>query len=285
MNTVAVLGAGKMGAGIAQVAARGGFQVILRDLQTKLVKDGLSLIDKNLGRSIESGELSKEDKNQIMGQIHGTTDLSKVRSADLVIESVVENMSVKKQLFAELDSICAPHAILATNTSSLSINEIASATRRQDRILGMHFHNPAPAVRLVELIKGLDTSQATINEAQDFVKQINKVPVLVQRESPGFIVNRILIPFINEAIFVLAEGIASRDDIDTALKYGAGMPFGPLEMADALGLDNVQSVILSFYEEFRDQKYRPSSYLLSMVRAGYLGRKSGKGFYEYKNNE
>ncbi|MEN6324590.1 MAG: 3-hydroxyacyl-CoA dehydrogenase NAD-binding domain-containing protein [Syntrophomonas sp.] len=285
MNTVAVLGAGKMGAGIAQVAARGGFQVILRDLQTKLVKDGLSLIDKNLGRSIESGELSKEDKNQIMGQIHGTTDLSKVRSADLVIESVVENMSVKKQLFAELDSICAPHAILATNTSSLSINEIASATRRQDRILGMHFHNPAPVVRLVELIKGLDTSQATINEAQDFVKQINKVPVLVQRESPGFIVNRILIPFINEAIFVLAEGIASRDDIDTALKYGAGMPFGPLEMADALGLDNVQSVILSFYEEFRDQKYRPSSCLLSMVRAGYLGRKSGKGFYEYKINQ
>lgn len=285
MNTVAVLGAGKMGAGIAQVAARGGFQVILRDLQTKLVKDGLSLIDRNLGRSIESGELSKEDKNQIMGQIHGTTDLSKVRSADLVIESVVENMSVKKQLFAELDSICAPHAILATNTSSLSINEIASATRRQDRILGMHFHNPAPVVRLVELIKGLDTSQATINEAQDFVKQINKVPVLVQRESPGFIVNRILIPFINEAIFVLAEGIASRDDIDTALKYGAGMPFGPLEMADALGLDNVQSVILSFYEEFRDQKYRPSSCLLSMVRAGYLGRKSGKGFYEYKINQ
>lgn len=283
VKTVAVLGAGKMGAGIAQVAARGGFQVILRDLQTKLVKDGLNLIDKNLGRQIENGELGTEEKNQIMAQIHGTTDLSKVRTADLVIESVVENMAVKKQLFAELDSICAPHAILATNTSSLSINEIASATRRQDRILGMHFHNPAPVVKLVELIKGLDTSRATIDAAQDFVKQINKVSVLVQRESPGFIVNRILMPFINEAIFVLGEGTASRDDIDTALKYGAGMPFGPLEMADALGLDNVQSVILSFYHEFRDQKYRPSTYLLSMVRAGYLGRKSGKGFYDYNN--
>lgn len=283
MKTVAVLGAGKMGAGIAQVAARGGFQVILRDLQTKLVKDGLNLIEKNLNRLIECGEIGKEEKSRIINQIHGTTDLSKVRLADLVIESVVENMAVKKQLFAELDSICAPHAILATNTSSLSINEIASATRRQDRVLGMHFHNPAPVVKLVELIKGLDTSQSTIDAAQAFVKQINKISVQVQRESPGFIVNRILIPFINEAIFVLGEGIASRDDIDTAMKYGAGMPFGPLEMADALGLDNIQSVILSFYEEFRDQKYRPSICLLSMVRAGYLGRKSGKGFYDYNN--
>lgn len=283
MKKVAVLGAGKMGAGIAQVAAQGGFEVILRDLQTALVRDGIALVEKNLRRALEANQIKDEDRDAVLQRIHGTTDLTAVHEADLIIESVVENMAVKKQLFAELDSICRPDAILATNTSSLSINEIASATRRKDRVLGMHFHNPAPYVKLVEIIKSLDTSDSTMDTAKSFIERINKVYVIVQRESPGFIVNRILVPYLNEAIFALSEGIATREDIDLALKYGAGMPQGPLEQADAMGLDSLLTVITSFYEEFRDPKYRPPVHLSSLVRAGYLGRKSGKGFYDYNS--
>ncbi|HWP98309.1 MAG TPA: 3-hydroxyacyl-CoA dehydrogenase NAD-binding domain-containing protein [Syntrophomonadaceae bacterium] len=285
MKKVAVLGAGKMGAGIAQVAAQGGYNVVLRDLQTSLVKDGLRLIEKNLDKAIKAQLMEAPGKEEILRRIEGTTDLTNVRDADLVIESVVENMAVKKQLFAELDNICAPHAILATNTSSLSINEIASATQRTDRVMGMHFHNPVPYIKLVELIRGLETSEATLADAQEFTRQIDKVFVVAQRESPGFIFNRVLIPYLNEAIFVLSEGIADRDGIDNALKLGAGMPLGPLEMADLMGLDILYSVTVAFYEEFRDPKYRPPVYLSTMVRAGHLGKKSGKGFYDYENGK
>lgn len=284
INKIAVLGAGKMGAGITQVAAHGGYNVVLRDLQQAPVRDGLELIQSNLNKEIESGRMDEREKEQILYRIQGTTDLTAVKKADLVIESVVENMAVKKQIFAELDSICAPHAILATNTSSLSINEIASATQRPDRVLGMHFHNPVPCIKLVELIRGLETSEETLCAAQEFTRQIDKVFVVAQHESPGFIVNRMLIPYLNEAILILSEGIAKRDDIDQAMKLGAGMPRGPLEIADIMGLDILYSVTLSFYNEFRDSKYRPPIYLANMVRAGHLGKKSGKGFYDYENS-
>ena len=235
---------------------------------------------------INRGILLPEDKPMILDRINITTDLTDVQNSDLVIEAVVENMAVKKQIFAELDHICSEHTILATNTSSLSITEIAASTKRPDRVLGMHFFNPVPQMRLVELVKGMETSDQTIDIARSFTNQIGKDEVVVNRESPGFIVNRILMPFMNEAIFIYGDGLASPEEIDTAMKLGAGMPMGPLELADMIGLDIVHAAILVFYNEFRDPKYRPHTILSTYIRAGYYGRKSGKGFYDYnyKNN-
>lgn len=286
MKTVAILGSGIMGAGIAQVAAQAGLSVILRDLQMGIVKDGLLTIEQNLDKMINRGTLLPEDKPMILDRINITTDLTDVQNSDLVIEAVVENMAVKKQIFAELDHICSEHTILATNTSSLSITEIAASTKRPDRVLGMHFFNPVPQMRLVELVKGMETSDQTIDIARSFTNQIGKDEVVVNRESPGFIVNRILMPFMNEAIFIYGDGLASPEEIDTAMKLGAGMPMGPLELADMIGLDIVHAAILVFYNEFRDPKYRPHTILSTYIRAGYYGRKSGKGFYDYnyKNN-
>lgn len=281
MEKVAILGAGIMGAGIAQVAAQGGYRVLLRDLQQSIVLDGLRTVEKNLNRAIDKKQLNSQQRDEILSRITTCTDLAEVHDADLVIEAVVENMAVKKQIFAELDHLCQPHTLLATNTSSLSITEIASATRRPDKVLGMHFFNPVPIMKLVELVRGMDTSSETIDIARQFIRQIGKEEVIVHRDSPGYIVNRILVPFINEAIFIEGEGLASPEAIDMAMKYGAGMPMGPLELADLIGLDTIYSVILVFYNEFRDPKYRPHHLLSTMVRAGYLGRKSGRGFYKY----
>ncbi|HBK54358.1 3-hydroxyacyl-CoA dehydrogenase family protein [Syntrophomonas wolfei] len=283
MNKIAVLGAGIMGAGIAQILAQGGYSVIMRDLQMTLVKDGLQTIGNNLEKEIEKGILHNEEKEIIMGRIQGSTDLADLHDADLVIEAVVENMAIKKQIFAELDNLCPSHSILATNTSSLSIAEIASSTRRRDRIVGLHFFNPVSTVKLVEVIKGIDTSPETLETARDFVQNLGKYPVVVNRESPGFIVNRILIPYLNEAIWVYGEGLAEKDDIDLAMKLGAGMPRGPLELADSIGLDHLYASIQVFYEEFRDPKYRPHTLFSTMVRAGYWGKKSGRGFYNYRD--
>lgn len=285
MNKVAVLGAGIMGAGIAQVAAQGGYQVLLRDLQKSIVKDGLLTVENNLARAINKKQLNTEQRDDILSRIQTCTDLAEVHDADLVIEAVVENMAVKKQIFAELDHLCQPHTLLATNTSSLSITEIASATRREDKVLGMHFFNPVPIMKLVELIQGMETSYDTIERARQFTRQIGKQEVVVHRDSPGYIVNRILIPYINEAIFIKGEGLANAEEIDMAMKLGAGMPMGPLELADMIGLDIVYAVILVFYNEFRDPKYRPHQLFSTMIRAGYLGRKSGRGFYKYSNVE
>lgn len=285
MNKVAVLGAGIMGAGIAQVAAQGGYQVLLRDLQKSIVKDGLLTVENNLARAINKKQLNTEQRDDILSRIQTCTDLAEVHDADLVIEAVVENMAVKKQIFAELDHLCQPHTLLATNTSSLSITEIASATRREDKVLGMHFFNPVPIMKLVELIQGMETSYDTIERARQFTRQIGKQEVVVHRDSPGYIVNRILIPYINEAIFIKGEGLANAEEIDMAMKLGAGMPMGPLELADMIGLDIVYAVILVFYNEFRDPKYRPHQLFSTMIRAGYLGRKSGRGFYKYSNGE
>ncbi|MDI9480178.1 MAG: 3-hydroxyacyl-CoA dehydrogenase family protein [Syntrophomonadaceae bacterium] len=285
MNKVAVLGAGIMGAGIAQVAAQGGYQVLLRDLQKSIVQDGLVTVEKNLAKAINKKRLSTEQRDDILSRIQTCTDLAEVHDADLVIEAVVENMAVKKQIFAELDHLCPPHTLLATNTSSLSITEIASATRRKDKVLGMHFFNPVPAMKLVELVQGMETSHDTIERARQFTKQIGKQEVVVHRDSPGYIVNRILVPYINEAVFIKGEGLANAEEIDMAMKLGAGMPMGPLELADMIGLDIVYAVILVFYNEFRDPKYRPHQLFSTMIRAGYLGRKTGRGFYRYSNGE
>lgn len=281
MKKVAVLGAGIMGAGIAQVAAQGGYQVLLRDLQHSIVQDGLRTVEKNLDKAIARKKIESKQRDDILSRITTCTDLAEVHDADLVIEAVVENMAVKKQIFAELDHLCQPHTLLATNTSSLSITEIASATRRQDKVLGMHFFNPVPVMKLVELVRGMETSHETIETARQFTRQIGKEEVIINRDSPGYIVNRILVPYINEAIFIEGEGLASPEAIDLAMKLGAGMPMGPLELADMIGLDIIYAVILVFYNEFRDPKYRPHHLLSTMVRAGYLGRKSGRGFYNY----
>ncbi len=282
MKKIAVLGAGIMGAGIAQVAAEAGYYVVLRDLQNSLVKDGLTTIEKNLDKMIMKGELDKDKRSAIMNRIHGTIDLAELNDVDLVIEAVVENIAVKKQIFNELDNICSEGTILATNTSSLSITEIASSTRRPDRIMGLHFLNPVSQMKLVELVKGMETSDETVNIACEFVSRIGKEYLVVNRESPGFIVNRILVPYINEAIFVYGEGLADQASIDKAMKLGAGMIMGPLEMADMIGLDTLYAVLLVFYNEFRDPKYRPHTVLSTMIRAGYLGKKCGKGFYDYE---
>ncbi len=285
IKKVAVLGAGIMGAGIAQVLALGGYKVILRDLQMALVKDGLHTIDQNLNKMLEKGMIDEQEKSEALDLIHGATDLAELRDVDLVIEAVVENMAVKKQIFAEMDHLCPEHTILASNTSSLSITEIASATRRPEKILGMHFFNPVANMQLVEIVRGLDTEQASVDVASQLVEQIGKHPILVKRESPGFIVNRIMAASINEAIFIYGEDLASKEDIDTAMKLGAGMPSGPLEAADFIGLDVLYALMLVFYEEFRDPKYRPHYILSTMIRAGYWGQKSGRGFYKYNESK
>lgn len=285
IKKVAVLGAGIMGAGIAQVLALGGYKVILRDLQMALVKDGLHTIDQNLNKMLEKGMIDEQEKSEALDLIHGATDLAELRDVDLVIEAVVENMAVKKQIFAEMDHLCPEHTILASNTSSLSITEIASATRRPEKILGMHFFNPVANMQLVEIVRGLDTEQASVDVASQLVEKIGKHPILVKRESPGFIVNRIMAASINEAIFIYGEDLASKEDIDTAMKLGAGMPSGPLEAADFIGLDVLYALMLVFYEEFRDPKYRPHYILSTMIRAGYWGQKSGRGFYKYNESK
>jgi 3-hydroxybutyryl-CoA dehydrogenase len=280
VKKIAVLGAGIMGAGIAQVAAQAGYDVILRDLQMSLVKDGLKTIEVNLASLALKEKLDKKYIPEIMNRIHGSIDLAELNDVDLVIEAVVENIAVKRQIFAELDNICPEHTILATNTSSLSITEIAASTKRQDKVLGMHFLNPVPCMKLVEIIRGMETSDQTVEKARAFVEKIGKENVLINRESPGFIVNRILLPYINEAIWLYGEG-TDKETIDQAMILGAGMPQGPLQLADMIGLDNLHTVMLVFYNEFRDSKYRPHTIFSTMVRAGYYGKKTGKGFYTY----
>lgn len=280
MKKIFILGAGTMGAGIAQTFAANGFEVVLRDIKDEFVDRGLMGIQKNLSKLVQKGKLTMEASEEMLVRISGTTSLALASDCDLIIEAAIENMEIKKNVFKELDNICKSEAIFATNTSSLSITEIASAILRPDRFIGMHFFNPAPVMKLVEVIRGIATSEETVKTIKDISVLLGKDPVEVQ-EAPGFVVNRILIPMINEAIGVLSEGVAEASDIDKAMMLGANHPMGPLSLSDLIGNDVVLSIMEVLYKETGDSKYRPHTLLRKYVRAGYLGRKSGRGFFTY----
>ncbi len=277
---IGVIGSGTMGSGIAQVFMENGYEVTLRDIDEKFLEKGKGLIEKNLDKKIQKGKLSEEEKNEILKRLSTTIKAQDLKDMDLVIEAAVENMDLKKKIFKELDEVVKEEGILATNTSSLSITEIALATKRPEKVIGMHFFNPAQVMKLVEVISGISTSEETIGDIYEVCKAIGKTPVNV-KEAPGFIVNRILIPMINEAVGILSEGIASKEEIDAAMKLGAGHPMGPLELSDLIGNDVVLYIMDILHKEFGDDKYRAHPLLKKMVRGNLLGRKSKKGFYEY----
>ncbi|MGB6078967.1 MAG: 3-hydroxybutyryl-CoA dehydrogenase [Xanthobacteraceae bacterium] len=280
IETVGIIGAGTMGNGIAQVCAAAGLNVVMTDISDAAVARGTSVIEKSLERLVNKQKMSEADRSAALKRITGTTDKAKLANCDLVIEAATENEDLKVKILKDLCATLQPRALLATNTSSISITKLAAATDRPDRFIGMHFFNPVPLMALLELIRGLQTSDDTHAKAVDFAKRIGKVAITA-KNSPGFAVNRILCPMINEAIFALQEGIASAEDIDAGMKLGCNQPIGPLALADMIGLDTMLSVMEVFYEGFNDSKYRPAPLLKEMVAAGHLGRKSGKGFYDY----
>jgi len=277
---IMVLGAGTMGAGIVQNAAQSGFDVVLRDIKQEFVDNGIKGITKNLTKMVEKGKMEASEKDAILARIVGTVEMAAAADCDLVIEAAIEVMEIKKSIFKELDSLCKPECILASNTSALSITEIGAASGRPDRMIGMHFFNPVPAMKLVEIIRGAATSQATYDAIKDLALKMGKAPVEIN-EAPGFVVNRLLIPMLNEGMYALMEGVANAADIDTSMKFGAGHPMGPLALADMIGLDICLKIMETLYKEFGDPKYRPCPLLVKMVRAGKLGRKTGEGFFAY----
>lgn len=279
MKTIVVIGAGQMGSGIAQVAAQAGFEVILNDIKEEFVSRGLKGIEKNLTRSVEKGKLSAEDKVATLGRIRTSTTYQDAAQADLVIEAASEKISIKTEIFKTLDAVCPELTILATNTSSLSITEVAAVTKRPERVIGMHFFNPVPAMKLVEVIRGLATSDEIYATIEELSRKLGKTPVEV-KDAPGFVANRILVPMINEACWILNEGIAKPEDIDEVMKLGANHPLGPLALGDLIGLDTVLAICEVLHDGLGD-KYRPCPLLRKYVSAGWLGRKSGRGFYSY----
>ncbi len=282
IKTVGIVGAGTMGAGIAQIAAQSGFNVILRDISDEALERGINIIKKSLGRLVKKGKLTQENAEEIVGRIKTTKELKDLANVDYVIEAVFEKIEIKKELFGELDKLTRPEVILATNTSSLSITEIAASTSRPDKVVGMHFFNPVPVLPLVEIVQGLTTSDETVNTAYELAKKFGKTPIKT-KDQPGFIVNRILVPYMNEAAWALMEGVASAEEIDEAMKLGANMPIGPLALIDLVGVDITLDVLEVLYREFGDPKFRPAPILRQMVRAGHLGRKTGKGFFTYED--
>jgi len=281
IKKIGVIGAGQMGHGIALVAAQAGFDVILQDIKDEYVKKGINRIEKFLDKSIEKGKITENEKKNILSKISGTTDLKKLKDVDLIIEAIFENISVKKDLFRELDKICKKETVFASNTSTIPITDLASVTKRDDQFIGMHFMNPVPLMQLVEVIRGLKTSDKTAMLIKDIAGKMGKKPVEVN-DGPGFVSNRVLIPMINEAIFCLMDGTGTAEAIDDVMKLGMNHPMGPLALADLIGLDVVLDIMNVLYEGFNDSKYRPCPLLKKMVQAGYLGRKTSKGFYEYK---
>jgi len=281
IQTVAILGAGTMGNGIAHVFARAGYRVILRDLGKRFLDRALETISTNLDREIKRGRLAEAEKLHVLGRIEPATDLGAIAPADFVIEAVPERLDLKRQVLADAGSIMAPEAILATNTSSISVTALAAATRRPDRFIGMHFMNPVPVMQLVEVIRALQTSDSTFDATMKLCGKLGKKPVAVN-DSPGFVSNRVLIPLINEAAFCVMEGVATAESVDAVMKLGMNHPMGPLELADFIGLDVCLDVMEVLFEGFGDPKFRPCPLLRKMVSAGWLGKKSGRGFYEYR---
>ena len=277
---IGVIGAGTMGNGIAHVFAQSGFQVTLNDIDQAFVDKGLQTISKNLQRGVDKGRMSGDEKESILSRINGSTRLDDLADCDLVVEAIIEKLEIKTELFGKLDKLLRPEAIIASNTSSISITKLAASTQRPDRFIGMHFMNPVPVMKLVEIIRGIATSDQTYKQIEDMTIQLGKEPVEVN-DYPGFISNRILLPMINEAIFALYEGVAKAEAIDTVMKLGMNHPMGPLTLADFIGLDTCLYIMRILHEGLGDSKYRPCPLLVKMVDAGYLGRKSGKGFFDY----
>jgi 3-hydroxybutyryl-CoA dehydrogenase len=283
IQTVGVVGAGTMGHGIAQVAAHAGYEVVLVDMVPEALARGMAQIGKGLGRLVEKGKLAAEARDEALARVRTAGDVAALAGAQLVVEAVVERLEVKEKVLAELDRTCPAETILATNTSSISITRLAAATRRPDKVIGMHFMNPVPVMQLIEVIRGLATSQETYEEVEAAAKRMGKTPVEVH-DAPGFVSNRVLMPMINEAIFCLYEGVGKAEAVDAVMKMGMNHPMGPLALADLIGLDVCLDILRVLLDGFGDPKYRPCPLLVKMVDAGYLGRKSGRGFYTYGGN-
>jgi 3-hydroxybutyryl-CoA dehydrogenase len=282
IKTVGVVGAGSMGSGIANLAAISGYKVILRDVEQRFLDKGLTRINQFMEKSVSKRKLTKEEKTEVLGKIHSTTDLEALNEADIVIEAIIENLDAKKSVFAELDRIVPEGVILTTNTSSMSITEIASATNRPERVAGLHFFNPAQLMKLVEVVRGYNTSDETVEELKAFSKTLMKEPVVVNKDIPGFIVNRIMIPQFIEAIRLLEEGVASAEDIDKAVKLGLNYPMGPFELQDYAGVDIGYYVMEYMAKEFNDTRFAPPMLMKQLMRANRLGRKTKAGFYDYE---
>jgi len=280
VKKIGVIGAGQMGHGIALVSAKAGFNVLLRDIKEEYVKKGLNKIERFLDKNIEKGRMNADEKKKILSRIKGTTKLEDFKDVDLVVEAIFENVQVKKELFKELDDICKKETIFSSNTSTIPITDIASATKRPEHFIGMHFMNPVPIMKLIEVIRGLRTSDETAMLIKKLAEKMGKIPVEVN-DGPGFVSNRVLFSMINEAIFCLMDNTGTAESIDSVMKLGMNHPMGPLELADLIGLDVSLSIMNVLYEGFNDSKYRPCPLLKKMVQAGYLGRKSGRGFYDY----
>ncbi len=280
IETFGVIGAGQMGGGIAQVAAASGLQVVMSDIKEEFVDKGLAAIAKNLARGVDKQKISGAERDAILGRIKTTTSLGDMAGVDFVVEAAVEREDLKFKIFRDLDGFCPPHTILATNTSSIPIGRIAAQTKRPDKVIGMHFMNPVPVMKLVEVIKALATSQETFDSTWELCGKFGKTPAEAN-DFPGFIANRILLPMINEAIFCLYHGVGKVEDIDTVMKLGMNHPMGPLALADMIGLDTCLAIMETLHDGFKDSKYRPCPLLRKYVEAGWLGRKTGKGFYQY----